>query len=59
MENMFSQVDHEARSYALLDSIVDFRKSPEALTADNAYVVTKSGQIRLKKSTKGWELLIA
>ena len=59
MENMYSQVDHEGKSVALLDSIIDHRKSKQALTHDDAYITTKSGQKRLRKTTIGWDLLIA
>ena len=59
MENVFSQVDEEGRSHALFDSIVDHRKSSDALSIDNAYITTKSEKKRLRKTTIGWELLIA
>ena len=59
MENMNSQVDFNGQSYALLDSIVNYRKSSEALSVKDAFITTKSGQKIPRKSTIGWELLAA
>ena len=59
MENMYSQVDYDGQSYALLDSIVDYRKTDEAVSSEKSYIYTKSGQRRQRKTTIGWELLVA
>ena len=58
-ENMYAQVDTEGHSYNLLDGIVDFKKDSNAIDKADKYIMTKSGQRRLRKSTKGWKLLVA
>ena len=58
-ENMYAQVDTDDHSYNLLDGIVDFKKESIAIDKADKYIMTKSGQRRLRKSTKGWKLLVA
>jgi hypothetical protein len=58
-ENMFSQVDAEGHSYALLEAIVDHKRDSTAVEHADKYIYTKSGTRRLKKTTAGWKLLIA
>jgi hypothetical protein len=58
-ENMFSQVDAEGHSYALLEAIVDHKRDSTAVDRADKYIYTKSGARRLKKTTAGWKLLIA
>lgn len=58
-DNMYSQVDHEGFAYNILDGIVAFDKSRHATSRKDKYIVTKSGQRRLRKSTAGWNLLVA
>ena len=58
-ENMLTQVDLDGYSLSLMDSIVDHCKDPsEAIPIEEKYITTKSGQRRLCKTMKGWELLI-
>ena len=57
-ENMYSQVDDEGYSKRLFNFIIDFSKDEEAVTADNCYVTTKSGNRRYRKTTVGWKLLV-
>ena len=58
-ENMLTQVNSDGYSLSLMDSIVDHCKDPsEAIPIEEKYITTKSGQRRLCKTTKGWELLI-
>ena len=52
-ENLYSQVDIDGHVYLMIDSIVDHRKTPEAVGKTNQYFVTKSGQKKLRQTTKG------
>ena len=58
-ENMLTQVDLDGYSLSLMDSIIDHSKDPsQAIPMEDKYITTKSGQRRLRKTTKGWKLLI-
>jgi hypothetical protein len=57
-ENMYSQVDIDGHRYNLLDEIVDYRKDGTALSRENMYVISKRGNRSLKKTTRGWDLLV-
>ena len=58
-KNMLTQVDSDGYSLSLMDSIVDHCKDPsEAIPIEEKCITTKSGQRRLCKTMKGWELLI-
>ena len=57
-ENMFASVDEEGHRHLLLDSIIDTRKSSEAVAKADAYVLNSSGAKRRRETTKGWEVLI-
>ena len=59
-ENMLSQVDPDGHSKLLLEEIIDHRKDEEeAVPLEDKYLVTRTGQRRLRKTTKGWEFLVA
>ena len=58
-KNMLTQVDLDGYSLSLMDSIIDHSKDPsQAIPMEDKYITTKSGQRRLQKTTKGWNLLI-
>ena len=58
-ENMLTQVDLDGYSLSLMDSIIDHQRDPsQAIPMEDKYIMTKSGQKRLRKTTKGWRLLI-
>ena len=58
-ENMLTQVDLDGYSLSLMDSIIDHQRDPsQAIPMEDKYITTKSGQKRLRKTTKGWKLLI-
>ena len=40
-ENLFAQVDDEGNRFVLLDDIVDHRKSADALSGDDGFIVTR------------------
>ena len=56
--NMYSQVDAEGHRTQLVEGIVDFRKDSSAISMADKYVMTKSNQRRMRKSTVGWKLLV-
>ena len=58
-ENMLTQVDSDGMSTTLMEAIVDhLRDDEKALQHHDKYVQTKNGRRHLRKTTKGWELLI-
>jgi hypothetical protein len=57
VENMYAQVDHEGNQFLLLDEIIDHRCDKQAITTENKYIDSPSGQ-RLIKTTKGWYLKV-
>ena len=58
-ENMLTQVDSDGYSLSLMDSIINHQRDPsQAIPMEDKYITTKSGQKRLRKTTKGWKLLI-
>ena len=58
-ENMVSQVNKEGYSLVMLDNIIDYKKDPAvALSNDDAYVVTRRGVKRRRKTTAGWNIFI-
>ena len=58
-ENMLTQVDSDGYSLSLMDSIIDHQRDPsQAIPMEDKHITTKSEQKRLRKTTKGWKLLI-
>lgn len=58
-QNMLAQVDPDGYSMALMEGIVDHRRDhTKAVSLEDAYVTTKSGRKRLRKTTTGWDLLV-
>jgi hypothetical protein len=57
-ENLYAQVDDEGNSYSILSEIVDHKKDGSAVSKDDAFVTTKAGAQRRRRTTKGWKLLI-
>ena len=56
---MLTQVDSDGYSLSLMDSIIDHQRDPsQAIPMEDKHIMTKSGQKRLRKTTKGWKLLI-
>ena len=56
-ENMYSQVDEQGRSFAILKEIVDHQKDGHALTKENAYFI-RNGRRTPKLLTTGWQLQV-
>ena len=58
-ENMFAQFDYDGFASFILDGILDYAKIDDAVSMDNRYFTTQSGQRRLRKSKSGWFLLVS
>ena len=56
--NMYAQVDTNGHTTYTLDSIINHSMDETAIPKSRQYVITKSGQRRMRKSTKGWKLLV-
>ena len=54
-EALYSQVDDEGRTYAVLSGIVDHRKDGSAVALDDSFMPGTRNRIR---TTKGWQLLV-
>ena len=57
-ENIYSQVDSEGFQHTLLEDIVGHRANDAAVSKQDAYVVTKRGQKKLRKTTVGWDIQV-
>jgi hypothetical protein len=57
-ENLYEQVDADGYSQSMFDCIVDVRRNQDAIPKENGYVLTRSGQRRLRKDLNGWEFLV-
>ena len=58
-ESMLHQVDSVGFSLALMEGIVDFRCDElVAIPMEEKYIITKTGQKRLRKTMAGWDLLV-
>jgi hypothetical protein len=57
-ENLFSQIDEEGHRLQLIDEIIDYRKTDEAIKETDAFIVTPSGRNSRRHTTAGWELLV-
>lgn len=54
-ENILKQVDSSGRQSHVMDGIIGHRKTGQAVTKDNMFVVTKRGRRKLRQTTIGWE----
>ena len=57
-ENLFASVDEEGYRHKLLDTIIDLRKTDEAVKDEDDFVVSSNGNKRRIETTKGWEVLV-
>ena len=58
-ESLYAQVDSEGRRQLLLQEIIDHRKSEDAFTKDDGWIMTSSGRRRRRITTKGWEMKLS
>ena len=57
-QNLYNQVDENGHCQRHLDCILDYKKDSTAVTKENMFILTKSGQKRMRQSTIGWHLLV-
>jgi hypothetical protein len=57
-DELYAQTDDEGFTINHMDGIVDFRKMDDAVSWPDAYVQTKRGAKRLRKTTCGWQFLV-
>ena len=57
-EHLYSQLDEEGRSFAILKEIVDHRMTDEATPKEDGFVIDAQGRQRPKITTKGWDLQV-
>ena len=58
-ENLFAQVDDDGQRFQLLDEISDHRIEKDAYRGDDAFIEDKKGRKHLRKSYRGWSLLVS
>jgi hypothetical protein len=54
-ENILKQVDPFGRYTHVMDGIIGHKKNGHALEGDDAFVVTRRGQRKLRQTTRGWD----
>jgi hypothetical protein len=57
-ENLFAQVDQDGHRQLLLDEVIDYRSTKDAVSKEDGFITARSGNKRRVTTTKGWELLI-
>ena len=57
-ENLLAQIDEEGRRKALIQDIEDHRSLPSAILKDQGTYFTPTGNERMKRTTRGWELYV-
>ena len=58
-ESMFSQADSEGERHLLLDEITNHKKDETAVSIEDGWLTTSSGNKRRKMTTRGWKLLVS
>jgi hypothetical protein len=56
-QHLYSQIDEEGNKHLLLDDIIDYKRSGNAIDKRDAFVTMKNGVRRRKETTQGWSLL--
>lgn len=57
-ENMMSQVDAYGHHHQILKEIVEHKRDGSAITIENGFIRSRSGNLHPKKTTRGWKLLV-
>ena len=58
-ENLLTQVDDDGYSNTMFKAIVDYKKDPKvAVSEEKSYVMSRNGQRRTRKTTRGWKLMV-
>ena len=56
--SIYMTLDSKGREQYTLDAILDHKRDETAVPLSKKYIVTKSGNKRLRKSTVGWQVLV-
>jgi hypothetical protein len=57
-ESLYSEVDQDGRKFQLIDEIIDHSKDALAVSRNNMYADKDGSNWHLRRTTKGWKLLI-
>ncbi|MEM7375832.1 MAG: hypothetical protein AAF587_45000, partial [Bacteroidota bacterium] len=57
-ENIYSSVDSEGKSFAIMKEITDHRRDNSALKPHEGFVISRNGNRVPKRTTRGWKLLV-
>lgn len=55
---LYSQVDNEGNQFLLLDSILDWKKTSDAVDDSDIFQVSFNGNLHPRRTTKGWKLCV-
>ena len=58
VHNLFAQVDAEGNHHGLFDEIVDHRTDGTEIKQKDAFLTTRTGTRRRRKTKTGWEILV-
>ena len=58
-KNLHAQIDDEGRQFSILKEIVDHRSNNSAIQISDGWTTTSKGNRSCKRTTRGWELLVA
>ena len=51
-------MDNEGNQYLLLEDIIDWKTSEDALDESNQFQISSNGNIHTRRTTKGWKLCV-
>ncbi len=57
-QNIYDQVDGDGYSSSTLQSVLDCKRDSTAVSKEDRYVYTRSGQRRYRHTTAGWKFLV-
>jgi hypothetical protein len=57
-ECLYSQVDDEGRQLMLLDELIDWKRTDEAVDDNDILQVSHNGNLHPRRTTKGWKICI-
>lgn len=57
-EALYAQVDDEGNEFLLMEEITDHEKTGDAMHRDDMFVTARNGNKHMRRTTKGWKLLI-
>jgi hypothetical protein len=57
-ECLYSQVDNKGNQYLLMDSIIDHKKTKDAVDESDIFQISHNGNIHPRHTTKGWKFCI-